>query len=81
MKQKVLQNKFIQSFLNNHDSITFITKDIKKEYMNDRVEKGSFIYYPNLKLIEGGCSKCFYGLNRTNGDEVAIKFQYFYIIL
>lgn len=36
--------------------------------------KGSFIYYPNLKLGEGACSKWFYGLNRTNGDEIAIKF-------
>lgn len=30
VKQKEFQNKFIQSFLNKHDPITFITKDIKR---------------------------------------------------
>ena len=68
VRQKQLQNKFIQSFLNNKDPITFIIKWFKKEYFNTRIEKGTFIYYPNLELGRGHCSKCSYGL------EVTIKF-------
>lgn len=50
VKQKELQNKFIQSFLNNHDPITFITKGVKKEFFNTGVEKDNFIYYSNLEI-------------------------------
>lgn len=74
VKQKNLQQKFIKSFLNKHDPISFMTKDIKKDNFNIGIKKGSFIYYPNFILGIGHCSKCFYGLNFLNGDELAVKF-------
>lgn len=44
IKQKELVNKFIKSFYNKNDSITFLSKEIKPNLSSFKEEKGPFVY-------------------------------------
>lgn len=71
VRQKDLQNKSFQLFLNKHDSITFISKEVKKEYFI--LELKMFFYLLSKYGIRSGpFLKMF--LWYRYGGEVTIKF-------
>ena len=54
-QEKLLQ-KFIQSYFQNNQPLSFIRKNIKPNLTNIAIEKGPFTYFQNKLLGQDACS-------------------------
>ena len=73
-KEKILTKKFIDTFLEKNDPISFIERKFNPKFGKDTIEKGPFIYFANNILGKGHFSKCYFSIDTVSGLPVALKF-------